>query len=463
MWDAHESTMMIETLKEQTNEILSTILSHTDLESFTIFSTGAKTRRWHNPKNLMHREKTGLFEHDAAPLHPEHYANVLAKISYSLSSTDQRTFNKAKRNAERQREALLNAWWDAYGGLPYGNGDALQNIISTVAGEWAQPSVTLSDMNKSVHLRNLLNHVPLRGEPILPALEHWLAATAEVNRFEQMIQINHDFLLRALESALNSAPSSKHKSQYPLHHINTMEEMICAFNQKTERVDVSLRIEHEGAVKHCLSIRGGSSILEPINKFIAAVGGGSTHYNRRSVTPSQQEAAIEMRLPGLLLLRNEENPEKGVAPNQYHWITPILEAIHNQHHDITGFKFIPDSRSDHSKNSPFAFLKREDVADYPSIVISVKSNQPVRLSTQGNKNQSDASAFFQVPNKKLNENKERRDETTPMNTACSLLRHPLPSSGGPFSSEQPPIGWVPRNRSVTDQKEEHKKNLLLNT
>jgi hypothetical protein len=147
---------ILETLRAKAVSILGSALGSKPLESFVVGALGNFPYYWQNPRNLEFNAKT--------------YAWISSALK--ATSTNQHV------DVIDEQVALLNAWKQAYGHFPEGEGEPIDLVVNSIANDWANPPTNLTQMENALNLYELLNTTPPSGNPIIPLLANYLDALA---------------------------------------------------------------------------------------------------------------------------------------------------------------------------------------------------------------------------------------------------------------------------------------------
>lgn len=309
------------------------------------------------------------------------YIDALSKVSYSLSSNDRAKLNKAHQDATDQQVALLNAWREAYGSLPSGDGQPIDLIIGEIATNWANPSTNLTSMADAVNLNEVLNKAPASGKSIIPVLANYLDAINSVISLENASTMNQAYLRRALNAvqspkANNGALQTDDGLFHPAYRIATqLSDILNGLKATKNAISLKLSVSRFSESQFSVSIGGGTSFYVPIlDLFTLSVDAEARYFSERIAT-SSNTTEIELTFTGVTLVNYGPVAYDLSTPNQYwYWIKPIKDAIKNGDSDVSGFKFSPQPQIDFSESGAFGFVTGVAISNYPSVQITVKSS-----------------------------------------------------------------------------------------
>lgn len=408
-----QANAIIDALKSQANQILSAALGSTPLEAFNIGSEGNYPYYWQDPRNLQFNAKTygwisGNLKAGASPLQFDAvftnlYIRALSSVSYSLSSADQAKLNAAAANATQQQTAVLNAWNQAFGSLPSGPGQPIDNIAAEIATQWAQPPTTLNDIKNAININQLLNNVPASGAPVVPVFANWLNALGEAVSLENNVTMNNAYVARALAAAqtptaANGGLQLDNNIVSPAYNMATQLSAILNGLKNTQQactlqMDVSRSSESEYQVR----MSGGTQFAIPVLDFLTLKVGANANYFHSDMATSSNSVSVKMTFPGVTLVNFGPADFTQSPPRYWFWMEPIREAIQNTGKDTSSFKFSPDPQIDFSDNGPFAYLMGVAISNYPSMEITVKGANYQFIQTTFQQSASVGISFLGIP------------------------------------------------------------------
>lgn len=309
------------------------------------------------------------------------YIDVFSKVGYSLSSTDKAKLNKAYRDATDQQVALLNAWKQAYGSFPEGDGQPIDKVIGKIAADWADPATNLTAMAGAINLDELLNKTPGSGQPIIPVLANYLDAINSVIPLANASTMNQAYLKRALKAVQsptsdNGGLQTDDKVYHPAYKIATqLSDILNGLKAINNAISLKLSVSRYSESEFRVSIAGGASINIPIlDLFTLSVDAEASYFSDHIAT-SSNTTDIELTYTGVTLVNYGPVAYDQSNPNQYwYWTKPIKDAIKNGDNDVSGFKFSPKPQIDFSESGPFGFVTGVAISNYPSVKITVKSS-----------------------------------------------------------------------------------------
>jgi hypothetical protein len=138
---------ILEELRAKAASILGSALGSKPLEPFLVGALGNFPYYWQNPRNLEFNAKT--------------YTWISSALK--ATSSNQQLLSVASDDLRDYQVALLNAWKQAYGNFPRGDGQPIDNIVNTIASDWADSPATLTKMQHALNLNELLNTTPASG------------------------------------------------------------------------------------------------------------------------------------------------------------------------------------------------------------------------------------------------------------------------------------------------------------
>lgn len=309
------------------------------------------------------------------------YIDAFSKVGYSLLSTDKAKLNKAHQDATDQQVALLNAWKEAYGSFPDGTGQPIDNIISKIATEWANPATDITAMAAAINLKELLNKTPGSGKPIIPVLANYLDAMNSVIPLENASTMNQAYLSRALKAvqsptADNGGLQTDDNVYHPAYKMATqLSDILNGLKAINNAISLKMSVSRYSESEFKVSIAGGASINVPIFDLFTLSVGAEVSYFSDHIATSSNTTDIELTYTGVTLVNYGPVAYDQSNPNQYwYWTKPIKDAIKNGDNDVSGFKFSPKPQIDFSESGPFGFVTGVAISNYPSVKITVTSS-----------------------------------------------------------------------------------------
>jgi hypothetical protein len=408
-----QADAIVEMLKNQANTILSAMLGTTPLESFNVGSNGNMPYYWQDPRNLQFNEKTydwikSALKAGAVPIQQDQvftnlYIKALSCVSYSLSSSDQAKLNEAKSNAMDQQAAVLQAWKDAFGSLPSGEGQPIDLIAAEIASKWAVPPTTLQAIQESVNINQLLNNVPASGKTVVPVFANWLNAIGSAISLQNNTTMNSAYLAKALAAA--QTPSDQNgglmlnsNQVVPAYEVNTqLSDILNGLKNSAQAIHLSMDIKRTTESEYQVNVEGGTGFSIPVFSLFSLNVGGNAHYFESDIATTENETTVKMTFPGVTLVSYGPVPFDMSPPRDWFWMKPIRDAINNGDSDVSGFKFSPDPQIDFTKNGPFAYLMGTAISNYPSMEITVKSASYERIQKTVEQSASVGISFLGIP------------------------------------------------------------------
>lgn len=311
------------------------------------------------------------------------FINALSKVNYSLAKADQAQLVAAKRNAEDQQVALLDAWVQAYGALPTAQPGmaAIDMITSTIATKWAEPATTLAAMQASTNLNALLNNTPASGQPIRPVLADWLNAIGSSISLQNAVTMNNNYLQQALSAVQHpadgngglAADDNNNNNTYPAYTISPNLAKIKDFldDPSANQILITMSVSRASQSEYQVSINGGGSFTIPILDFFSISCDGSASYFQDQIATSSNQISIEMTFSGCNLVSFGPESFSETTGKFWAYFDPIRNAIQNGSRDVSGFKFAPDQGIDFSSS------------DYQSILTTLQQNTSTEVTFLG--------------------------------------------------------------------------------
>lgn len=406
--------VIINTLKDQANSILSAALGSSQLQAFNIGSKGNLPYYWQDPRNLLFNAKTydwisSNLKAGTSPFQLDQsftnlYIDALTKISYSLSTSDQAQLNAAKANATNQQAALLNAWQGAFGSLPSAAGkQPIDLITGTIATEWADPPTTLPKIQQSINLNALLNNVPASGATVVPVFANWLNAIGAAVSLENNTTLNNAYLAKALAAAQTAAQTNgglqlDTNAYVPSYKVaNQLSDILNGLQNQGQATNLSMTVSRSTENDFQVSVSGGTSFGIPVLDFLTLNVGGNASYFKSDVATTSNETKVTMNFPGVTLVNFGPSSFDMATLQNWFWTQPITDAMANGDKDVSGFKFAPKPQIDFSASGPFGYLQGVAISNYPSMIIQVTSSDYQRIQQTFQQSASVGVSFLGIP------------------------------------------------------------------
>jgi hypothetical protein len=333
--------------------------------------------------------------------------NVLAKVTYQLSTADQAKLNQAYANAKDQQMTLLTLWRQTYGTLPP-LGKSLTEIdavMAIVTSTWATPPTTLTAMQVSRNLNNLLNTAPASGKGLLPVVANYVNALGDSVTLANAQVMSNGYVSQAL-SALQSPAADNGGMQlndgtnlyYPSYAVTTpiadiINGLKATGNAVTLNMDVSLASDSEYSV----SVNGGAAFSIPIGDFFGIDVSGSASYFHDKIVSGAASVSIQMSFTGVTVVNFSPVAFNESSGLNWYLVQPILDAIANKGQDVSGFQFSPDPDTDFSANGSFGILQGVAISNYPSVTITVQTASYDSIQTTFEQQVSTSLSFLGIP------------------------------------------------------------------
>lgn len=439
----NEAVALINSMRDQANAILSAALGQHPLVSFSATSAGNFPFYYKNPTNLLFNVNTYNWVNSniAAGGVPtqldsgNNFTNlnieVLSKISYTLSSSDQQLLNAAQANAVNQQMALLTAWQTAYGSLPPPQigMQPIDVILNTIATTWASPPTTLTAIQQSVNPRALLNTTPASGLPILPVLANYLNAMGATVPLLNSTTMNNAYLAKALAAlqtpqASNGAMLLENNQYFPAYTMaNQLPDIINNLSNTGSSVSLSMQVTRTSAQEFQVSVAGSTGFSIPIYDFFTLGVTASASYFSDSIATTSNSVSISMSFPGVTLVNYGPTQFNMSSSQGWYWMSPITQAIKNgTSSTVTGFKFSPQPGIDFSTNGNFGFLTGLAISNMPTIVITVVSSSYASIATTIKQSSSLKLSFLGIPLGSISESTYSSDVQTESSTSTVTIK-----------------------------------------
>ncbi len=421
---APDTSKILDELKSQAISILQPVLGSKTLNSFELGSRGNYPFNWQNSFNVTQNNQLnydwissnilqagGDVIIQGQSIFTNEYLDVLLKISYALSKSDQDAVSKANIAATIQASALQNAYIAAFGALPVipTGSSPLNAILTIIQTTWASSgTVTLMQIQESFNLNQLLDKTPASGKQVLPTLSAYLNAINSVISLVNASSSNTGYLSRAQmaiqsPTATNGAiPVAKDGATPTISPAYTVSPQMSdtqnALSSGRNKITLSMSLSRSTSNQYTVSISGRAGFNIPILSFFSLNIGGSASYFQDKIATTSNTVSIEMTYPGVNLVTFGPKPFSQVGQtNSWFWLAPIKEAIANEGKDVSGFKFSPKPSTDFSTKGTFGFLEGLAIAGYPTVVIKVTSSDFNTITTEIKQSATVSASFLGIP------------------------------------------------------------------
>lgn len=332
------------------------------------------------------------------------YIDAFGKVAYSLSSADQAKLNQAHQDATNQQVALLNAWKNAYGSFPPGDGQPIDRIVSTIATKWADPATTLTQIQTSTNINQLLNKTPASGKPIIPVLANYLNALGSAISLENNSTLNQAYLGRALANVQNPTANNGGLQTddgvfRPAYQIATqLADIINGLKGKGNAISLKMSVSRYSESEFSVSISGGTAFNVPIFDLFTLSVDAQARYFSDHIATSSNTTEIELTYTGVTLVNyGPVAYDLSIPDNYWYWTKPITDAIKNGDSDVSGFKFSPKPQIDFSESGPFGYVTGVAISNYPSVKITVTSSDYKSIETTFEQKVTVGLSFLGIP------------------------------------------------------------------
>jgi hypothetical protein len=462
MTESLDASKIIDLLKEMARNQLTAALGSKKLEAFAIGEKGNFPYNWQSTLNVTQFNKTTYewiasnLKAGASPIQQDAsftnlYQQALSSISYSLSSSDQSALNTASSNATVQGAALQTAWIAAYGALPAvpSGSTPVDAILGEIMTKWTtSATTTLSDIQNSINLQNLLGKTPASGQPVLPVFASYLNALGASLSLQNSVTMNTAYLNRALAavqapSAANGALTLSDASIVPAYQIEPKMGQIQNSMQSGKPV-VSLEMDVKRSTDSEFSVKIGAEegITIPILDIVTIGITASQNYFSSNIATTDNETKVTLYYPGanLVTFGPSEFQMTGSSKNWF-WMDPIRQAIANSGKDVSGYKFSPDPKIDFSASGPFGYLSGVVISSYPTIEIKVKSANYQRIEIDFSQSSTTTVSVFGIQLASLTESTCSKQVTVDASsqTVTITLSPPPTLVSSPVNDA---VGWV---------------------
>jgi len=406
-----EASALIDDLREKAGQLLGSVFD-APLQSFSVGKLGNFPYVWQNPANLKYSAKTygwvqAALKAKADPVEQagvftNQFIHALGSISFSLSSDDQAKLNKAHSDATEQQAALLQAWQQAFGSIP-DTDVPINDIVGTIASDWAKPATTLNAMQQTPNLADLLNNTPPGGQPVLPVLADWLNALGGAISLQNAVSMNQGYLRQALRNvqtatADNGGTTLDDKSVVPSYPIATQTaDILNGLKATSNAVSVSASVQRTSSSEFRVQASGGTAFSIPVLDFFSLGLGGNASYFQDQIAIESNTIEIEMTFTGVTPVQFGPADFSAATGKNWYYMEPIADAIKNGDQDVTGFKFSPDPQIDFSASGPFGFLTGLAISNYPSFQITVSGSNYASIEKQFQQSASAKVSFLGIP------------------------------------------------------------------
>lgn len=408
------TNQIIDALKEQARQIVSSSLGTAQLEAFDVTGAGNFPYYWQDPNNLKFNAKT--YGWIAAGLEPKQrpfelgstfvdtYRRALSSVVYTLSKDDQAKLNAATSNAKNQQVVLLQAWQQAYGALPAGP-TPLDGIVKTILTDWTAKgaSVSLDDLRNATNLRRLLPNTPPVGEPILSPLALWLNAVGGAVGLQNATTMNAAYVARALDAT--QSPTSDNGGLplntgklVPAYSIATaLPDILNQLANDNQVITLEMTVTRSTEDQFDVSVSGGAKFSIPVLDFLSLNVGGNASYFKSTLATTGTSTVVKMTFPGVTLVNFAPAAFVANTGNNWYWVDPIVEALSNGNRDVSGYKFSPAPGIDFTSQGPFGFLQGVVVSRFPTIQITTTTSDYKNVQSTFQQSVSLGISFLGIP------------------------------------------------------------------
>lgn len=318
------------------------------------------------------------------------YVQIIAKLIYTLSTTDQASVNTASQNASVEASTIVTDYQTSFGQITTVNiqtaqqacgTDAVQTkldyVIAYVLGYlWSgqqaanQPPLTYVEMATAPNLTALLPQMPTTGSQVVTDVSAYLKLMQRVVTLQSQVQLGGWTIAQL--NANSGAPTDANGG---MKTVNPGTGAVSSTDQVGYGINRSLS-----------DIQSDLNNAQRILKVTvpAPTGNGS-------------EQSITLEYPGYTLV--PITPTAWQQASNVGWYAggPIAEAFANGKQNVTGFKFV--SNPGYNLNSlagggNFGQLTNLLISNYPTVTINYSNAAPKALNANWSEMVSDTLTVF---------------------------------------------------------------------
>jgi hypothetical protein len=399
-------------------------------QPFSVGASGNFPYYWQDPSNLKFNAKTyywiasnllpNTLPIQLDSLFTNLFIQALSSISYSLSTADQAALNQASANATNQQGALLLAWNNAFGGLPTGAGQPIDQVMQIITQTWANPATTLQQLQSSSNITAILNQIPPSGNSVLPSLINYLNAIASSISLFNATTSNTGYLEKALAAVqtptlANGGLALNDGSIQPAFAVATpLQDILNGLNSTGSKNAFNFQSSVAGAsTVYSVTLDNQTDVIIPAADFLTAINSDGEDIFNSAVTTDSTPAQLSMNFSGVTLVYFGPVAFSQSTLKNWYWTTPILNAIQNGTQDVSGFEFSPNPQIDFSAKGPFGYLTCVAISKTPSLNVSTQGESYQKLAATVQSNPSVNLNFLGTP--------LGTDETTANYTASATV------------------------------------------
>lgn len=360
----------------------------TELRAFKAGSQGQFPYYWQNPTNLKFNIRTyhwisASLRANCDPIELSQpftnlYISALSKVNYYLSSSDQIQLNHAQQNIILQQGAMLKAWQAAFGKIPVkGEFEPIDIIMNEITQHWANPSVTVEQLQTAHDINNMLNNTPQSGKSVLPVLVNYLNALQSSVSLINAATMNRGYLGQALAAVqrptlVNGAIETSDGVLRPAYQIVTpVDVIIHGLNStdETRTVSMKMTVARDSNNRYALRMEDGTTELRSRNEFLSIETAEEDDLFQRLFTTGATNIDVDVTFHGVTDVQFGPMYFTKSPVSNWYWVKPIQDALLNRDEDISGFKFSPNPHIDFTSRGPFGYLTGVVISKKISLVI----------------------------------------------------------------------------------------------
>ncbi len=294
-----------------------------------------------------------------------------------------------------------------------------------------------------------MNNSPASAQAeVIPALSNWLGAVGSTASLVNDRTMNQGLLLevqRAVQDPTASngglALNDSDSTMVPACQVSTALSAIINSLTSSNVIDVEMGVSHASTSDYKVSVNGGAAFSIPFLDFFSLGIGGQASYFKDVITSQSNSVSVKMTWTGPTLVQYGPVNFNQATRKSWYWMDPIRLAIKNTGKDVSGFKFAPDPQINFGPSGPFGFTEGVAIANYPSVVITVKSSDFKSIEETFQQSVSTTLRFLGIPLASASES--TYSHTTQVDAANSTITITLdPPPGMIAGSNLDAVGWV---------------------
>jgi hypothetical protein len=333
-------------------------------------------------------EDRGALVSNGTDLIAQLQTSIYPKLSYALSSEDQKTLQAMQSKTTLEGNALVSEYAQNVAAIPAGTPNNLDYVTTQIL-TWgaASATLTLMDLKNTFDLAALLPRMPASGSAVLPALTAWLNAFSSALSLQNSSSFGNAYIAYLKSAVTNpnaatliqtldpSNPTAQAVSR-PRWDVNIAANQIQnSLRNAGKAVKLTVSASNFSSSESQLSINGkvGGSFGWGWLEFGGSAG---AKYNVQNANTSASSATVEITYPGITAV-----PLRAMQAQQGSgWLasTEISEAAKNGSKlppAKSGYVFSPALPTSMSlkRNGTFGVINTVVISNQPTIKITYTS------------------------------------------------------------------------------------------